>query len=144
MNRDPHGATQRHTHSNRPPTLRAGLTPPIQRRPRMKTWIIGVLAAALAVGSASLAAAQQGVTDTEIVLGCSNSFSGPLAFTGEQATRFGVALYLKVVNDAGGIDGRNVRTEYYDDGFNPQEAVANTGHLAQPDQAVADTARQRQ
>jgi len=28
-------------------------------------------------------AAQQGVTDTEIVIGCSNSFSGPLAYTGE-------------------------------------------------------------
>src|SRR5438445_1463930 len=108
----------------------------------MKTWIIGVLAAALAVGSASLAAAQQGVTDTEIVLGCSNSFSGPLAFTGEQATRFGVDLYFRAINDAGGINGRKVRTVYYDDGYKPQDAAANTKKLVEQDKIFAVIAPQ--
>ena len=108
----------------------------------MKTWIIGVLAAALAVGSASLAAAQQGVTDTEIVLGCSNSFSGPLAFTGEQATRFGVDLYFRVLNDGGGINGRKVRTVYYDDAYRPQDAAANTKKLVEQDKIFAVIAPQ--
>ena len=79
--------------------------------------------------AAGPAAAQQGVSDTEIVLGGSNSFSGPLAFTGEQATKFGVDLYVKVVNDAGGINGRKVRTIFYDDGYRPQDSVANTRKL---------------
>src|SRR5437016_13603110 len=108
MNRDPHGATQRHTHSNRPPTLRAGLTPPIQRRPRMKTWIIGVLAAALAVGAASLAAASPGGTDAEIGLACPKAFSVRLASTVEQDTRFGAELDVRELHAAGGHTARKL------------------------------------
>ena len=96
----------------------------------------------LALAAVLPAAAQQGVSDTEIVLGCSNSFSGPLAYTGEQATRFGVDLYFKVVNDAGGIHGRKVRTIYYDDGYKPQEAVANTRKLVEQDRIFAVIAPQ--
>ena len=92
--------------------------------------------------AAAPAAAQQGVTDAEIVLGCSNSFSGPLAFTGEQATKFGVDLYFKVVNDAGGIHGRKLRTVYYDDGYKPQDAVANTRKLVEQDKIFAVIAPQ--
>src|SRR6266571_1513692 len=65
-----------------------------------------LLLLALAVLAGVPARAEQGVTDAEILLGGSNSLSGPLAFTGEQMTKFGVDLYLKVVNDAGGIHGR--------------------------------------
>ena len=107
----------------------------------MRVFLASVVAA-LAVVAAQSAAAQQGVTETEIVLGCSNSFSGPLAFTGEQATRYGVDLYFKVVNDAGGIHGRKVRTVYYDDGYKPQEAVANTRKLVEQDKVFAIIAPQ--
>ena len=113
------------------------------RRSPMKTWIacaVLFVLALTAVGPA--AAADPGVTDTEIVLGCSNSFSGPLAFTGEQATRYGVDLYFKVVNDAGGIHGRRVRTVYYDDGYKPQEALANTRKLVEQDRIFAVIAPQ--
>ena len=64
-----------------------------------QAWVVA-LGALLA---AAPAAAEPGVTDTEILIGGSNSFSGPLAFTGEQITKGGVELYLRVVNDAGGI-----------------------------------------
>jgi len=104
--------------------------------------VVRVLVAILVLAAAVPAAAQQGVSDSEIVLGCSNSFSGPLAFTGEQATKFGVDLYFKVVNDAGGIHGRKVRTVYYDDGYRPQEAVANTKKLVEQDRVFAVIAPQ--
>jgi hypothetical protein len=81
-------------------------------------------------------AAEPGVTDTEILLGGSNSFSGPLAFTGTQLTKFGVDLYFRVLNDAGGVHGRKLRTVYYDDGYRPQDAVANTKKLVEQDTAV--------
>jgi branched-chain amino acid transport system substrate-binding protein len=100
-----------------------------------------MLAAALLLAPVA-ALAQQGVTDTEIVLGCSNSFSGPLAFTGEQATKFGVDLYFKALNDAGGINGRKVRTVYYDDGYRPQDAAANTKKLVEQDKIFAVIAPQ--
>ena len=111
------------------------------RRTFMRSSIAGVLAA-LAVMLAAPVAAEQGVTDTEIVTGCSNSFSGPLAFTGEQATKFGVDLYVKVLNDAGGVNGRKVRTVYYDDGYRPQDAVANTRKLVEQDGLFAVIAPQ--
>ena len=103
---------------------------------------LSILAALMAVTAALPAAAQQGVSDTEIVLGCSNSFSGPLAFTGEQATKFGVDLYVRVVNEAGGIHGRKIRTVYYDDGYKPQDAVANTRKLVEQDRIFAVIAPQ--
>ncbi|MEK7386445.1 MAG: ABC transporter substrate-binding protein [candidate division NC10 bacterium] len=96
----------------------------------------------VAVLTAVPAHAQQGVTDAEIVLGGSNSFSGPLAFTGEQLTKFGVDLAFKVVNEAGGIHGRKIRTIWYDDGYKPQEAVANTKKLVEQDQVFAILAPQ--
>ncbi len=96
----------------------------------------------VAAPAAVPAHAQQGVTDAEIVLGGSNSFSGPLAFTGEQLTKFGVDLAFKVVNGAGGIHGRKVRTIWYDDGYEPQEAVANTKKLVEQDQVFAILAPQ--
>ena len=110
----------------------------------MKTWIAGliVVVAALGIAGAPFAAAEPGVTDAEIVLGCSNSFSGPLAFTGEQATRFGVDLYFRAINDAGGINGRKVRTVYYDDGYKPQDAAANTKKLVEQDKIFAVIAPQ--
>ncbi|PYO19623.1 MAG: hypothetical protein DMD88_14660, partial [Candidatus Rokuibacteriota bacterium] len=97
---------------------------------------------ALAVLAGVPARAEQGVTDTEILLGGSNSLSGPLAFTGEQMTKFGVDLYLKVVNDAGGIHGRKVRTMWYDDGYRPREAQANTKKLVEQDRVFAIIAPQ--
>jgi ABC-type branched-subunit amino acid transport system permease subunit/ABC-type branched-subunit amino acid transport system substrate-binding protein len=113
----------------------------LSRRPSMGSVITGLLAGMM-VMAAWPAAAQQGVSDTEIVLGCSNSFSGPLAFTGEQATKFGVDLYVKVLNDAGGVHGRTVRTVYYDDGYRPQDAVANTRKLVEQDGIFAVIAPQ--
>ena len=105
--------------------------------------LLALVIAGLATGATPLPArAQQGVTDAEILLGGSNSFSGPLAFTGEQATRFGVDLYFKAVNDGGGIHGRKVRTVYYDDGYKPQEAVANTRKLVEQDGVFAIIAPQ--
>jgi len=103
-------------------------------------WRLALLALVVLVPAP--ARAEQGVTDTEILLGGSNSFSGPLAFTGEQATKFGVDLYFKAVNDRGGIHGRKVRTIYYDDGYKPQEAVANTRKLVEQDGVLAIIAPQ--
>jgi branched-chain amino acid transport system substrate-binding protein len=104
--------------------------------------MLTVATAVLLAFALAPASAQQGVSDAEIVLGCSNSFSGPLAFPGEQATKFGVDLYFKALNDAGGIHGRKVRTIYYDDGYKPQEAVANTKKLVEQDKVFAIIAPQ--
>ena len=99
--------------------------------------LLTVLALLALLGAPPAGAQTPGVTDAEILLGGSNSLSGPLAFTGEQITKFGVDLYFRVVNDAGGIHGRKLRTVYYDDGYKPQEAVANTRKLVEQDKVFA-------
>ncbi len=109
-------------------------------RSRLMGATLGLLLVGLTV--ASPAGAEQGVTDTEIVIGCSNSFSGPLAFTGEQATKYGVDVAVRALNDAGGLFGRKVRTIYYDDGYKPQEAAANTKKLVEQDRVFAIIAPQ--
>src|SRR5256885_16915230 len=91
--------------------------------------LLALVIAGLTSATPLPARAQQGVTDAEILLGGSNSFSGPLAFTGEQATRFGVDLYFKAVNDGGGIHGRKGGTGYYDGGYKAQGAGGNTRQL---------------
>src|SRR5206468_7945491 len=109
-----------------------GLAAPATRRTTMRSrWRLPLLA--LVVLVAAPARAEQGVTDTEILLGGSNSFSGPLAFRGEPATKFGVDLYFKAVNDRGGIQGRKLRPTDYDDGYKPQDAAANTRKLVEQD-----------
>src|SRR5207245_2842634 len=101
-----------------------------------------VLMRAVAGAAGLPAGAGQGVTAAAILLGGSNSLSGPLAFTGEQMTKFGVDLYLRVVNDAGGIHGRKVRTKWYDDGYRLREAQANTKKLVEQDRVFAIIAPQ--
>jgi branched-chain amino acid transport system substrate-binding protein len=108
-----------------------------------RSILVALLVGLVLLGSGPApAAAEQGVTDTEILLGGSNSFSGPLAFTGTQLTKMGVDLYFRVLNDAGGVHGRKIRTIYYDDGYRPQDAVANTKKLVEQDGIFAVIAPQ--
>ena len=98
---------------------------------------VAALAGVAALGLASAVAAEPGVTATEIVIGCSTSLSGPLAFTGEQGTKFGIDLFVKALADAGGIHGRKIRTIYYDDAYEPDRALANTRTLVERDHVFA-------
>lgn len=76
-----------------------------------------LLAAALALaGIAGPALAQQGVTDTEIVVGDILPLSGPPALLGV-AHNLGVKVAVAEVNAAGGINGRKLRLISEDDGY---------------------------
>ncbi len=89
---------------------------------------------ALALSAAGLlhagawAQTSTGVTDSEIVLGQSASFSGSFA---EPAMdyRDGALLYFDHVNSQGGIAGRKIRLVSLDDGYNVDRVIANTYSL---------------
>jgi len=87
-------------------------------------------------------AGEAGVTDDSILVGCSNSFSGPLVFPGTELVNFGLEIYFKHINDQGGINGRKIKTQYYDDAYSPQKAVANTIRLVEQDGVFAILASQ--
>ena len=87
--------------------------------------------------SATGVGAEVGVTDDSVLVGCSNSFSGPLVYPGTQLVNNGLEAYFGYTNDRGGVHGRKIRTQYYDDGYKPQNAVANTKRLVEQDKVFA-------
>ncbi|NOY45174.1 MAG: ABC transporter substrate-binding protein [Deltaproteobacteria bacterium] len=99
---------------------------------RRTTWWLATLAAVL-LGVAAPAAAEVGVTADRILIGTSQSFSGPLVFPGTEEIA-GIEAYLEYVNQNGGIHGRKIEWKWYDDGYKPQDAVANMKRLVEQDQ----------
>jgi ABC-type branched-subunit amino acid transport system substrate-binding protein len=86
--------------------------------------------------------AEVGVTDNSILVGCSNSFSGPLVYPGTQLVNNGLEAYIGYINAQGGVNGRKIKTQYYDDGYKPQNAVGNTKRLVEQDKVFAILASQ--
>jgi ABC-type branched-subunit amino acid transport system substrate-binding protein len=102
---------------------------------------IVALAAAVVLGLAGVhsAAAESkyelGVSDTEIKLGQTMPYSGPLSALGAYG-RAQVAYY-KMINDAGGINGRKVTLISLDDGYSPPKTVEQTRKLVERDGVFA-------
>ena len=90
------------------------------------------VAAMLGFGAISLmevaAHAESGVFDDRIVFGESAAFDGPAAALG-LGMRDGILAAFKEANDAGGVNGRRLELVSYDDGYEPEKAIANTKRL---------------
>jgi len=102
-----------------------------------KLTVLGILLLLFPIGTATGLYAEVGVTDDSILVGCSNSFSGPLVYPGTQLVNNGLEGYFGYVNDRGGVHDRKILTQYYDDGYKPQNAVANTKRLVVQDKVFA-------
>lgn len=96
------------------------------------------LAAAVAAGATAPALAQQGVTDTEIVLGDILPLTGPPALLGV-AHNLGVKAALEEANAAGGINGRKLRLISEDDGYVPSRTLQGARKLISSDKIFAFT-----
>jgi ABC-type branched-subunit amino acid transport system substrate-binding protein len=101
-----------------------------------KLSVLGIILL-FSIAAGTGAYAEVGVTDDSILVGCSNSFSGPLVYPGTQLVNNGLEAYFGYVNDRGGVHGRKIYTQYYDDGYKPQNAVANTKRLVESDGVFA-------
>jgi len=75
----------------------------------------------------------RGVTDREIRFGMSAPFSGPSKELGRQM-KLGIDAAFNQVNDAGGIEGRMLRLDAIDDGYEPARTVEAMKQLADRDQ----------
>ncbi|TDE35389.1 ABC transporter substrate-binding protein [Antarcticimicrobium sediminis] len=80
---------------------------------------MGLLAGAASLGL-SMGAAQ---AQEDIVIGGSLPMTGVFAFAGI-SIEAGMSDYIKLVNDAGGIDGKMVRLAYEDTGYKVDQSVA--------------------
>ena len=76
-----------------------------------------------------------GVTDTEIKLGQTMPYSGPVS----SLARFGrvEAAYLRKINASGGVNGRRVTLVSLDDAFAPAKAAEQTRKLVESDGVLA-------
>ena len=80
-----------------------------------------------------LAAVSRGVTETEIRFGMSAPFSGSAKELGRQM-KLGVESAFNVINDAGGVHGRQVKLVAVDDGYEPTRTTETMKQLYETDQ----------
>jgi branched-chain amino acid transport system substrate-binding protein len=96
------------------------------------------IAMVLALTSGAAAAEKKygpGVSDTEIKLGQTMPYSGPISAIGQYG-RAQVAFY-RMINDEGGINGRKVTLVSLDDGYSPPKTVEQTRKLVEEDGVLA-------
>ena len=96
---------------------------------------VSTLAIAL---SATSAFAQKkydpGATDTEIKVGQTVPFSGPASpYASIGKTQ---AAYFKMINEAGGVNGRKINLIQYDDAYSPPKAVEQVRKLVESDEVL--------
>jgi branched-chain amino acid transport system substrate-binding protein len=72
-----------------------------------------------------------GVTATELRIGSTTSLSGPVSALGVQARC--QDAYFRMINEQGGIGGRQIKYIYYDDAFNPAKTVEQVRRLIEND-----------
>src|ERR1700709_688462 len=106
----------------------------------MRNGIVRLFAgvAVVAALSVSQASAQKkydiGATDTEIKIGQTVPFSGPAsAYAGIGKTQ---AAYLRMINEQGGIQGRQLNLIPYDDAYSPPKAVEQVRKLVEGDEVL--------
>ena len=102
----------------------------------MKLFKKLAMAASVAALAATGAVAEQGVTDTEVLIGSNNDLSGPFAAFGAPATQ-AAQMYFDEVNAAGGVHGRKIRFIVEDHGYQMPKAIAGMNKLINGDKVFA-------
>lgn len=100
--------------------------------------LLTAAAASLLLSGTAGFAADQGVTDTEILLGEVEPLTGPPALLGV-AHNLGVRLALEEANAAGGINGRKLRLIALDDGYVSSRTIQSLRKLISVDKVFALT-----
>jgi branched-chain amino acid transport system substrate-binding protein len=96
-----------------------------------------LLAAGLLLSGGSALAQNKngpGVTDTEILIGQTNPYSGPLSAYGTQGRA--ESAYYNMINEEGGVNGRKIRLLSLDDGYSPPKTVEQHRRLVEGDEVL--------
>jgi branched-chain amino acid transport system substrate-binding protein len=113
-------------------------TTPIPSRLRAAHRQIGAVAIFLAVLASLPAHADKrygpGVTDTEIKIGQTMPYSGPLSAFGTIGRA--EAAYFDMINRKGGVNGRKIRLISLDDGYSPPRTIEQTRRLVESDEVL--------
>lgn len=107
---------------------------------RFKFLLRPLLAASLVLGGglgSALAAGHYdpGASDTEIKLGQTMPYSGPISVLGTIGRA--QAAYFKMINDQGGVNGRKITLISLDDGYSPPKTVEMIRQLVEQEKVLA-------
>jgi branched-chain amino acid transport system substrate-binding protein len=116
----------------RPSALKKNVGGPSMRLV-IKLGALSVLAP-LAWPLPSNAAEMRGITATEIKIGQTMPYSGPVSAFG--ALGKGEVGYFKMLNERGGINGRKINLISLDDGYAPPKTVEQTRRLVESDEVA--------
>src|SRR5271163_4708405 len=97
--------------------------------------ILGALTALAMVLAGPPALAQKygpGVTDSEIKIGNTTSYSGPAS--AYSAGAVSIAAYFAMINDQGGVNGRKINFISLDDAYSPPKTVEQIRRLVESDE----------
>jgi branched-chain amino acid transport system substrate-binding protein len=86
------------------------------------------------IGSAMAQQYGPGASDTEIKLGQTMPFSGPVSVAG--SVGYASLAYFAAINKAGGINGRQVKLIALDDGYSPPKTVEATRRLVEDENVL--------
>jgi len=104
----------------------------------MKRFVIAFAIVAFAGFAAERAVAagkyDPGASDTEIKLGTTWAFSGPVSSTSPVQRQ--MAGYFAMINDQGGVNGRKINFIALDDGYQPPKTVEQTRRLVEQDKVL--------
>ncbi len=98
----------------------------------MKSTLLSLITAAMALAAGMVHAQSQGVSKNEILVGSILDMSGPLASYGK-AVRQGMLLRADEANEQGGVHGRKIKLVVEDDGYDPKRAVLAAQKLVNQD-----------
>src|ERR1700756_1242076 len=93
-----------------------------------------VAAASILWTSVAFAENAPGVTATEIKVGGTFPFSGPVSSVG--TTGKGLLAYISYLNDKGGVGGRKINYIALDDAYSPPKAVEQIRRLVESDEVA--------
>jgi ABC-type branched-subunit amino acid transport system substrate-binding protein len=98
---------------------------------RRHALALGLTAAAAGRVRVANAANAPGVTDTEILIGSTQPYSGPASSYSTIGRTH--EAYFKMINEQGGINGRKIRIIQLDDAYSPPKTVEQTRRLVEQD-----------
>jgi branched-chain amino acid transport system substrate-binding protein len=101
-----------------------------------RTLLKGTVAVGLTSLTSGFARADDttGITATEIKIGSTTSLSGPVSALGIQ-DRVQEAFF-RMINERGGVAGRQIKYIYYDDGFQPPKTLEQVRRLIESDEVA--------
>ena len=102
-----------------------------------RSGLLGLASAALLLHWPAAQAQKRygpGVSDTQILIGQTMPYSGPISMLGTMGKAAGA--YFDKVNAEGGVNGRRIKLLSLDDGYNPTKALEQTRNLVENEEVL--------